>query len=134
MTARSVVLALLLGVASLSVLDPLAALAAAPPITPPREIGISVSGSLSAGLTGATGTFQGVLRVQRYFERAHRLFAQGLLSGTVTDAEGTVVKTVTDQPATVPLTGLPPACQFVAVTASLGCGQVSLPYNPPPGG
>ena len=130
MSLRSICLGLALLPAVLWFLEPLAAFAATPPAAP-RAISISASGPFAADLTGSGGEFQGVLQVQRYLLRAERLYASGLLSGTATDAAGTVVRTLTDRPTTVPLTGLPSGCQFVATTASLGCGAVSVPFEPP---
>lgn len=67
---------------------------------PPQASGLStpITGTT---LTGAT--FTGTFEITRFVTQNGGLAAQGLLSGTLTDALGNVLGTVTDLPITIPL-------------------------------
>jgi hypothetical protein len=53
--------------------------------------------------TNALGTFNGVLNITNFAIQNGTLVAQGVLNGTLTNAAGTVLATVTNLPVTLPL-------------------------------
>jgi len=60
--------------------------------------------NIAAPGTGTTtGTFSGALTVTRFASQNGQLVAVGTLSGTLTNALGQVIGTITDSPVTVPL-------------------------------
>jgi hypothetical protein len=50
------------------------------------------------------GTFTGTLDIERFVARGGVLYAVGALSGSLTDAAGTVIGTITDIPIELPIT------------------------------
>lgn len=64
------------------------------------------AGSLTQPVTGTVangGSFSGTYTITKFAKQAGNLVAIGTLSGTLTDAGGTVIGTVTDQAVTIPI-------------------------------
>jgi hypothetical protein len=74
---------------------------AAAQTAPNPLVGIPVTGTLSGNRT-----FTGTLDIVRFAVRDGQLVAVGELSGTVTNAAGNVVRTITDQLVRLPVTSL----------------------------
>jgi hypothetical protein len=72
------------------------------PITQP------VTGTLADG-----GTFAGTLTLTRFAAQQGQLVALGTLTGTLTDATGAVLGTVTNQAVALPVTNLVGSCQVL---------------------
>jgi hypothetical protein len=69
---------------------------------------IPVVGSIVGG-----GNFSGTLDIQRFVSRNGQLVAVGSLTGTLTDALGTVIGTVTNVAAQLPVTNAIGTCQIL---------------------
>src|SRR5579859_2330669 len=73
-----------------------------------RFTGIPVSGTTSTG-----GTFKGHLNVTSFADQAGSLVANGTVNGTVRDAAGKVVGTVTNQAVTLPVNPTTATCTIL---------------------
>ena len=86
---------------------------------------IPVSGSFTS--TAGPGTFTGKLTITQFAAQNGHLVALGTLSGTLKNASGDVLKTLTNQTVTVPLTRLlqsGTACQIL--TLDVGAIHLNL--------
>ena len=81
------------------------------PPTPPTNpfINIPVSGPL--GDAGAT--FTGTLNITRFELQGRRINAVGTISGTIRDAAGTAIGTLTNFPVTLPLQDVSGTCEIL---------------------
>lgn len=123
MKARLSILALTLALASAVVAMPASAnaapttQAAGTPITVP----LNLTGTLSQALGGVTGTFTGNLTINNFTAQNGQVLLNGVLNGTITNAAGQIVRTVTNFPVQLPLTG---------GTASGSCSILTLDLGP----
>ena len=72
--------------------------------------------ALTTPVTGTVengGTFAGTFTVTKFVTRKGQLFAQGTLSGTLTDAAGNLIGTVTGVPTTFLVTNMSGTCQIL---------------------
>ena len=76
----------------------------------------------AAGTTATGGAFDGTLTVTRFVRTADGLAAVGTLSGTLTDAAGNVIGTVTNQAVQIPVTD--------AAAPGGGCQILDLTLGP----
>lgn len=67
------------------------------------------------GTSAAGGTFTGALSITRFAVQNGQLVANGLLSGTLTDALGNIIGTVTNIPVTLPVAASG-TCQILNLT------------------
>lgn len=67
------------------------------------------------GTSATGGTFTGALSITRFAVQNGQLVANGLLSGTLTDALGTIIGTVTNIPVTLPVAASG-TCQILNLT------------------
>jgi hypothetical protein len=77
-----------------------AATSAATTAAPSSAVAIPITGTIANG-----GTFSGVYTLQRFAVQNGQLVAVGTLSGTLTDATGAVIGTVSDLVTTLQVTG-----------------------------
>lgn len=109
-------LAVLLGVA---LLLPLSVSAASSHTESSHATSASTNSFTNIPVTGTVaaigGTFNGTLNITRFAVQNGQLVAHGLLSGTLTNAAGTVVGTVTNVPVTIPLAAAG-TCQILHLT------------------
>lgn len=64
--------------------------------------------------TGDNGeSFEGVFTLTRFVNQNGELFAEGTLTGTLTNAEGAVIGTVTDLPVTLPASNAGSTCDIL---------------------
>jgi hypothetical protein len=107
----------LIAVCVVSVLFASSAFAASGPAAP-APAAPSTSG-LTVPITGTTangGAFNGTLNVTHFQAVNGQLQAVGTLSGTITDATGAVVGTVTNMPVTLPVAAASGTCQVLNLT------------------
>ena len=74
---------------------------------------LPVTGSGITTVLGAPVTFAGQLTIDRFVREGGQILAVGSLTGTVTDAAGTVVGTVTNLPVRLPIFGITATCQVL---------------------
>jgi len=94
-------------------LAPAALAAPQAPQAPPN------AGALTAPVTGTLangGTFAGTLNITQFVNQGGNLAAVGTLSGTLTDAAGALIGTVTNVPVTVPVAAASGSCQILNLT------------------
>jgi hypothetical protein len=116
---------------------PVTAVAQAPQAQKTTSLSIPVLANGTNPLTGATGSFNGTLRVQRFATSGGNLVAVGLLSGVVTQTlngvttNGSIVRTVT-MPATVggQAATTAAAAAPAAITAQATCDILHLDLGP----
>ena len=85
---------------------------AAPPTGTITPSPVPIAGTLATG-----GTFTGTLSNIQFVNRRGDLVVSGLLSGTLTNAAGAVIGTVTNLPLTLPVTGAQSAtCEILDLT------------------
>ena len=101
MKLRLTVLALLVAVASTLVLTPFSA-AAAPQAAKANAVSFPVT--TDGTVNGVAGTLDGTLTLTRFAVQNGQLVAIGTLTGTITDALGNVLATLTNQAVTLPVT------------------------------
>src|SRR5438270_13632886 len=87
---------------------PFSAAAAAPAA---GAVTVPVTGTTSSG-----GTFAGAYTIQRFAAQGSSLVAIGTLSGTITDAAGTTVGTVTNVPVRIPVLQATGSCTILDLT------------------
>lgn len=121
MKVKIAALALLLALVGGVVAVPLSASVAATPASAQTTnpfAGIPITGTLPGG-----GTFSGTFTITHFANVGGRLVAQGTLSGTVKNAAGDVIKTLTNVPVTLPLqVQQPAACPIL----HLDIGPITL--------
>jgi len=109
---RRPIFSLLIVMLSVMALAPLSANTAnaAPPAIPGGSTyrAVPITGTLPDG-----GTFVGTLNLQNFANQGGNLVANGALSGTLTDASGNVLGTVTNEAATFPVTIPSASCQIL---------------------
>ena len=98
----------LLAVLSAAIMAPSAGASSATSAAARLTQNIPVTGVVEGG-----GTFTGTLDLLNVDVQHHQLVAQGLLSGTLTDAAGDLIGTVTDQFVTIPLLIRRATCQIL---------------------
>src|SRR5262245_23850601 len=96
-------------VAICSIVAATSAATAAPPAT--AAVPVPITGTLPGG-----GTFNGTFDLQRFANQNRQVVAIGALSGTLTNAAGTVLGTVNKLPLTIPLANLNGSCQILNLT------------------
>jgi hypothetical protein len=74
---------------------------------------LPVTGTGITTLAGAPVTFAGQLTIDRFVRQGGQILAIGSLTGTVTDAAGMVVGTVTNLPVRLPIFGITATCQVL---------------------
>lgn len=77
---------------------------------------LPISGTGVPGTSAAGDTFTGTFTVQHFTHQGRALFAEGVLNGTITNAAGQTVKTVSNVPATLPVTSGDPTCSILNLT------------------
>lgn len=80
---------------------------------------VPITGSDTAG-----DTFTGTFTVQRFVKLGQNLGAAGVLNGTITNALGQTIGTVTNAPATLPVSQNDPSCTIL--TLNLGPLDLNL--------
>ncbi len=105
MTRRMTILALLLALTAVPFLA-----APAHAQTNPFQ-GIPVAGTIVNG-----GTLTGTLNVTRFVAQGGVMYAVGTLSGTLTDAAGNLITTLTNQPVQLPITAASGSCPILNLT------------------
>lgn len=109
MTLRLRISALTIGAALLLLIALAPAALAAPQAAPSAgTLTTPVTGTLANG-----GTFAGTLNITRFVNQGGTLAAVGTLSGTLTNAAGAAVGTVTNVPVTVPVAAASGTCQIL---------------------
>lgn len=107
---KLVVPALLIALLGLFLFAPLTASAASQPAATSTFTNIPVSGTTQNG-----GVFNGTLNITRFAVQNHQLVALGTLSGTLTNAAGQAVGSVTNQAVTLPVAATG-TCQILNLT------------------
>lgn len=102
MTIKVVSLAMLIAILFGAVALPVSTVSAQNRLTVP------VTGTIDGG-----GTFTGTLELTEFVVRSGTLYAQGLLSGTLTDAAGETIGTVTDLRVQLPVTQISGTCEIL---------------------
>ncbi len=85
--------------------------AAAPAATTNPALIVPITGQDASG-----NTFAGTFTVQRFVHQGQNLGAAGVLNGTVSNASGDVIGTVTNVPATLPVAAADPTCSILNLT------------------
>ena len=78
-----------------------------------------VTGAVTVPVTGTTSsgtTFSGAYTIQRFAAQGTNLVAIGTLSGTLTDAAGTTVGSVTNVPVQIPVAAATGSCSILDLT------------------
>ena len=113
MKFRLTALVMLLAIASALLLAPFSAAAA--PSAAPTTNAVTFPVSIPATVNGAVGTLNGTLSLTRFAVQNGNLVAIGTLTGTITDAAGNILATLTNQAVTLPLTAAG-TCQILHLT------------------
>jgi hypothetical protein len=74
---------------------------------------LPVTGSGITTLAGLPVTFAGQLTIDRFVHEGNQILAVGTLTGTVTDAAGNVLGSVTDLVVRLPIFGITATCQIL---------------------
>jgi hypothetical protein len=85
----------------------------------PRAAAAPPAGSLTVPVTGTLangGAFSGSYTITRFVNQGGNLVARGTLSGTLTNAAGGVIGTVTNVPVTVPVAAAAGSCTILDLT------------------
>jgi hypothetical protein len=90
--------------------------------SPPTAMAQSSPTAFDVLWTGATGTFDGTFDIDKFLLKKGKIFAVGTLTGTVLDATGAALGTVTDVPIRIPL--------LDATATALVCDILHLELGP----
>jgi hypothetical protein len=115
MKIKKRLVALATAVAALTAVVSLTLAPAASTAPPTATISNTISGTTADGLT-LTGTLSNL----QFVTQAGQLALQGVLNGTVTNAAGTVLATVTNLPVTIPVGGAAPNSTCTILDLTLG--------------
>jgi hypothetical protein len=91
----------------------------------PLSAAAQTAGAVTVPVTGTTpagGAFNGNYSITRFVNQGGNLLAVGTLSGTITDATGAVVGTVTNVPVRIPVLAATGSCTILDLTL----GQLDL--------
>lgn len=82
-------------------------------LTTASKTGGSLTVEDVTGSTDAGDVFEGTLTINRFINEAGQLVAEGTLTGTLTDAAGDIIGSITDFPVNIPLTGTDATCDIL---------------------
>ncbi|HEX8034801.1 MAG TPA: hypothetical protein VF510_13180 [Ktedonobacterales bacterium] len=114
MTLRLRVGALAIG-ATLLLLVALVPAALAAPQAAPNAGALTLTSPVTGTLANG-GTFAGTLNITQFVNQGGNLAAVGTLSGTLTNAAGAIIGTVTNVPVTAPVAAASGSCQILNLT------------------
>ena len=89
--------------------------AASGPAATSGSVAAPVTGTGTSAATGAVGTFAGTATITRFINQNGVLTAVGTVSGTLTDAAGNTIGTLTNAPFQAPVTSASGTCQILTL-------------------